>query len=279
MTVAIEVDRVSKIFRPRPLFHAGLKTMLLHPRQVFGHRRRHGMQALLDVSFDVKRGEFFGLLGRNGAGKSTLLGLIGGILTPTIGEVRLHGRVSPLMELGVGLEPQLTGRENIVLNGVLLGLRRSEVEARMGEIVEFSGLAEFIDEPLFTYSSGMQMRLGFSVAIHADPAILLVDEALSVGDEAFQTRCLDKIDELRRSGVTIVLVSHDLHLIESTCDRAAWLDGGRLRAIGSPQAVVKEYRYALGHPTEEEGSVAVHWRTVPATPQMGAPAGGGDEAR
>lgn len=279
MTVAIEVSRVSKIFRPRPLFHAGLKTMLLHPRQVFGHKRRQGMQALLEVSFDVARGEFFGLLGRNGAGKSTLLGLIGGILAPTRGEVRLHGRVSPLMELGVGLEPQLTGRENIVLNGVLLGLRRSEVEARMDEIIEFSGLTEFIDEPLFTYSSGMQMRLGFSVAIHADPAILLVDEALSVGDEAFQTRCLERIAELRRSGVTIVLVSHDLHLIESTCDRAAWLDGGRLRAIGSPQSVVKEYRYALGHPADDEGSVAVHWRTVSATQQEGVPAGASDESR
>ncbi len=246
MRNAIELDRVTKIFHPLVHYSAGLKSILLHPRKVFGSRRARPMLAIDAISLDVEFGESLGILGANGAGKSTLLGLISGILKPSSGTVRVYDRTWPLMELGAALEPHLSGRENVILNGVLLGMRRREVEARFDKILAFSGLEPFIDQLLLTYSAGMQMRLGFSVAIHADPTILLVDEVLAVGDAAFRKRCLGRIAELRRNGVTIVLVSHALELIEDHCDRAAWIDRGRLVALGSPQEVVKRYRYQVG---------------------------------
>ncbi len=262
MKRAIELDRITKVFHPLVHYNAGIKSILLQPRKVFQHRAARAMLAVDEISLDIESGECFGILGRNGAGKSTLLGLISRILKPTSGTVRVHGRTSPLMELGAGLEPQLSGRENIILNGVLLGMRRREVEAVFDQIVGFSGLEQFIDQPLLTYSGGMQMRLGFSVAIHADPTILLVDEVLAVGDAAFQKRCIDRIAELQRGGVTIVLVSHSLEMIESLCDRAAWIELGRVAAIGSPQEVVKRYRYKVAQlPTEGPLQVACEWRS------------------
>jgi lipopolysaccharide transport system ATP-binding protein len=262
MTPAVELCHVTKLFRPSVHLQRGLKSLLLQPHRLW--QRRGALLAVDDVSFAVEPGEFFGVMGRNGAGKSTVLGLIGGILRPTSGSVAARGRIAPLMDFSAGLEPNLTGRENLVLNGVLLGLRRRQVTERMERIIEFSGLADFIDQPVLTYSAGMQMRLGFAVAIHSDPSTLLVDEVLAVGDESFQRRCLARIAELRRQGVTIVLVSHDLELLGNSCDRIAWLDGGRLAELGPPQQVIKRYRDELGRAASEQGAAAVHWRGASA---------------
>jgi lipopolysaccharide transport system ATP-binding protein len=229
------------VFRTYHHYHAGLKTLALNPRLVGARRQRDTFLAIDELSLTVCQGETFGILGRNGAGKSTLLSLIAGVLRPTSGIISVQGRISPLLELGVGFTPDLTGIENIVINGVLLGLRRREVEAKMDDIIDFSGLGPFIDQPLKTYSSGMQMRLGFAIAIHAEPDILLVDEVLAVGDAEFQKKCLGRIADLRKRGVTIVLVSHDLPTMESVCDRAAYIEKGRLVAIGRPSEVTGIY--------------------------------------
>jgi lipopolysaccharide transport system ATP-binding protein len=260
----IELDHVTKLFRSQQHLQSGLKSLIIEPIEVWRRRRARALLALDDVSFGIHRGEFFGVLGRNGAGKSTLLGLMGGILRPTSGQVRISGRVSPLMELGVGLEPQFTGRENILLNGILLGMRRKEVIRRMDAIIEFSGLRDFIEQPLLTYSAGMQMRLGFSVAVNSDPDILLVDEVLAVGDESFQIRCLERIRKMCNDGVTVVLVSHDLELIRDVCERAAWINGGKLRALGAPDEIVKQYRQEVGDGPEP---ATVRWRSAAADPR------------
>jgi ABC-type polysaccharide/polyol phosphate transport system ATPase subunit len=205
--------------------------------------------ALRDVSLDLVRGRMVGIVGSNGSGKSTLLKILGGILKPTAGQVSVRGRVSALIELGAGFHPDFTGRENIYVNGVLLGLTRAEIRARFGEIVAFAGLETFVDNPVKTYSSGMYMRLGFAIAVTVDPDILLIDEVLAVGDEAFQHRCVSKIQEFKARGKTIVLVSHDLGSIERLCDEALWLDGGRLRARGETREVIGQY---LDHVAREE---------------------------
>jgi ABC-type polysaccharide/polyol phosphate transport system ATPase subunit len=205
--------------------------------------------ALRDVTLEIRRGRMVGIIGSNGSGKSTLLKLLGGILKPTAGEIAVHGRVSALIELGAGFHPEFTGRENIYINGVLLGLSRAEIRARFDEIVAFAGLETFIDSPVKTYSSGMYMRLGFAIAVTVDPDVLLIDEVLAVGDEAFQHRCVGKIQEFKARGKTIILVSHDLGSIERLCDEAIWLDGGRLRAQGETRQVVGRY---LDHVAREE---------------------------
>jgi lipopolysaccharide transport system ATP-binding protein len=205
--------------------------------------------ALRDVTLALGRGRMVGIIGSNGSGKSTLLKLLGGILKPTAGQVTVQGRVSALIELGAGFHPEFSGRENIYINGVLLGLSRAEIRARFDEIVGFAGLETFIDSPVKTYSSGMYMRLGFAIAVTVDPDILLIDEVLAVGDEAFQHRCIGKIQEFKARGKTIVLVSHDLASIERLCDEAVWLDGGRLRAHGETREVVGRY---LEHVAREE---------------------------
>jgi ABC-type polysaccharide/polyol phosphate transport system ATPase subunit len=205
--------------------------------------------ALRDVSFDLRRGRMIGIVGSNGSGKSTLLKVLGGILKPTTGQVSVRGRVSALIELGAGFHPEFTGRENIYVNGVLLGLSRAEIRARFDEIVAFAGLEPFINNPVKTYSSGMYMRLGFAIAVTVDPDILLIDEVLAVGDEAFQHRCVGKIQEFKARGKTIVLVSHDLASIERLCDEAVWLDMGRLHAHGETREVVGQY---LDHVAREE---------------------------
>jgi lipopolysaccharide transport system ATP-binding protein len=197
--------------------------------------------ALKDVSFVVDRGEAFGIIGRNGSGKSTMLKVISGILKPTSGTVRVNGRVAALIELGAGFHPEITGRENIVINGIMLGLTRREIDERFEAIVDFSGIRDFIDQPVKTYSSGMYVRLGFAVAVHVDPEILLIDEVLAVGDEEFSQKCIAKIQEMKYRGVTLIFVTHQLDQVRNLCDRALWLDHGMTEAIGDPVRVVDHY--------------------------------------
>jgi ABC-type polysaccharide/polyol phosphate transport system ATPase subunit len=202
---------------------------------------RQDFWALKDVNFSIYGGEVIGIIGENGSGKSTTLKLISRILRPTSGSVSVKGKVSALLELGAGFHPDLTGRENIFLNGSLLGLSKREMDERLDQIVEFSELAEFIDTPIKHYSSGMTMRLGFAVAVHVDPDILLTDEVLAVGDEAFQRKCLDHISELRRRGVTIIFVSHALEAVRALCRRVIWLDHGQVIADGPAGQVIDKY--------------------------------------
>jgi lipopolysaccharide transport system ATP-binding protein len=243
---AIQFRNVSKSY---VLYHhilGGIKTFLFNLPGAMRQMRHSRFLALEDVSFTVNRGEMFGLIGRNGAGKSTALGLIAGVLKPNYGEILVRGRVSPLLELGAGFHPDLTGRENIMLNGVLMGLTRQEVRRKMEKIIEFADLGEFINEPVRTYSSGMVARLGFSVVAHLDPEILLIDEILAVGDAAFQAKCLDRMKDFRRRGVTMVFVSHSITTIRSTCDRAAWLEDHRIRTIGPSNETADAYEAFLG---------------------------------
>ena len=227
-----------------------LKSALLEGSLVGGLSPAESIAAVRDVSFTVGRGEAFGLIGSNGSGKSTLLKLVAGILRPDTGTVAVDGRVAALIELGAGFHPEISGRENVYINGAVLGLSRREVDARFDRIVEFSGLGDFIDEPVKTYSSGMYVRLGFAVAIHTDPDVLLVDEVLAVGDEAFAHRCLRRIQELLASGRTLLFVSHSLALMETLCDRVLWIEGGEARLVGEPRRVIDAYRAAVA---EEEG--------------------------
>ena len=201
--------------------------------------------ALRNVSFAIERGEAFGIIGRNGSGKSTLLKLISGILKPTSGRIVVAGRIAALIELGAGFHPEITGRENIYINGIMLGLTRREIESRFDRIVEFSGVGEFLDQPVKTYSSGMYVRLGFAVAVHVDPDLLLIDEVLSVGDEEFSAKCIAKIQEMKHRGVTLVFVTHQLDQVRDLCDRALWLEKGEAVAIGDPVRVVDAYLQAV----------------------------------
>jgi len=241
LTPTVCFENVTKCFNVRhegPLSFQSLLMNILRLR-VRQPRQRH--YVLRDVSFAVERGEMLGIVGVNGAGKSTALKLISRIIEPTSGRVEVNGRLSALLELGAGFHPDLTGRENIYLNGSILGMTRQEIRRRFDDIVQFSDLESSIDIPVRFYSSGMYMRLGFSVAIHADPEILLVDEVLAVGDYAFQLKCLRKTDELRDRGATILFVSHDTDAVRELCDRAIWLDGGGVRAEGDPDDVASQY--------------------------------------
>ena len=202
---------------------------------------RGRMWALKDVSFEVGRGEVVGVVGRNGAGKTTLLKLLSRITEPTEGIATIHGRVGSLLEVGTGFHPELTGRENVYLNGAILGMRRAEIKAKFDDIVEFSGVEKFLDTPVKRYSTGMQVRLAFAVAAHLEPEILLVDEVLAVGDAAFQRKCLGKMESVATEGRTVFLVSHNMEAIRSLCTRAIWIDGGRLRADGDPHEIVRDY--------------------------------------
>ena len=228
--IDVRCDQVSKQYAPRAA----------------GHNGPEPFWALRDLSFDVVRGEALGVIGPNGAGKSTLLKLLAGITAPTSGRIRIDGRLSALIEVGSGFHPELSGRENVYLSGAILGMRRREIAAKFHQIVDFAGVAPFIDMPVKWYSSGMYVRLGFAIAAHLDPDILLIDEVLAVGDDAFQRQCLARIQALRRSGTTAILISHDLTAIEQLCDRVMLLDGGRAVASGEPQAVVGAYRQRIG---------------------------------
>jgi len=214
-------------------------------KELFTSRRRRnserGFKAVKGVSLDIPAGSTFGLIGHNGSGKSTLLRLMAGIHQPSSGSVTTSGRISALLELGSGFHPELTGRENIYLNGAMLGIPKKEMAANIDAIVDFSGLHEFIDQPVKVYSSGMFVRLGFAVSVHVNPEILLVDEVMAVGDEAFQRQCLEHMYKLRREGVTIVFVSHSLGLVETMCETVAWLDHGELMKVGRASEVCQAY--------------------------------------
>ena len=197
--------------------------------------------ALDNINLKIKKGETFGLIGDNGAGKSTLLKVIAKVLHPTCGRIIAKGRVAPLLELGAGFHPELTGRENIFLNGAILGFNRKELEKIYPQIIEFSELGDFIDAPIRTYSSGMYARLGFSVATAYEPEILIVDEILGVGDESFQQKCADRIAQFRKNGTSILMVSHSMAKIEEMCQRAVWLDHGKIKIIGKPKDVINAY--------------------------------------
>jgi ABC-type polysaccharide/polyol phosphate transport system ATPase subunit len=243
---AIELTNVTKIYRR----YSGrqfstLKSALLQRSLMRDLRPSETFPALVDVSFTVPKGSTYGVIGRNGSGKSTALKLVAGITKPTSGAVRVDGRISALIELGAGFHPEISGRENVFINGIMLGLTKRQIQERFDEIVDFAELREFIDAPVKTYSSGMYMRLGFAVAIHVDPDVLLVDEVLAVGDEGFTHKCLDKFSEFRRRGKTILLVTHSLNLVERFCDEALWLDAGRAQTHGDPKRVVGAYLTAV----------------------------------
>jgi ABC-type polysaccharide/polyol phosphate transport system ATPase subunit len=242
MTPAIELLNVTKIYRRYGGRHfATLKSALLQRSILRDLQPSDTFPALIDVSFRVPKGSTFGVIGRNGSGKSTALKLVAGITKPTSGTVVVAGRISALIELGAGFHPEISGRENVYINGIMLGLTKRQIQDRFDAIVEFAELQEFIDAPVKTYSSGMYMRLGFAVAIHVDPEVLLVDEVLAVGDEGFTHKCLDKFGEFRRRNKTILLVTHSLNLVERFCDEALWLDGGRVLAGGDPKRVIGAY--------------------------------------
>lgn len=203
--------------------------------------------ALRHVDLEVHRGEAIGLVGRNGAGKSTMLKVIARVQKPSSGRIWVRGHVSPLIELGAGFHPELTGRENVFVNGAMLGFSRQQMQKKLDRIIEFSGLEEFIDAPLRTYSSGMSARLGFAVAADADPDILIIDEALSVGDEQFQQKCVNRMNEFRQQGVTIFFVTHGLDSLKKLCPKAVWIDGGHIRRVGPTERVIAAFRESLEH--------------------------------
>jgi len=240
---AIEVTNVTKVYRryARRRQFATLKSALLTGTLISDLEPDETFPALQGISFAVESGATYGVIGRNGSGKSTALKLVAGITKPTSGEVTVRGRISALIELGAGFHPEISGRENVFINGIMLGLSKRDVAKRFDEIVDFAELKDFIDAPVKTYSSGMYMRLGFAVAIHVDPDVLLVDEVLAVGDEGFTHKCLDKFGEFKRRGKTILLVTHSLNLVERFCDEALWLDAGKIRAAGDPKRVVGAY--------------------------------------
>jgi ABC-type polysaccharide/polyol phosphate transport system ATPase subunit len=240
---AIEVRDVRKTYRRygRRKSFGTLKSAILSGRVARDLEADDSFEALKGVTFDVRAGQTFGIIGRNGSGKSTMLKLIAGIGRPSSGDVKVVGRVSALIELGAGFHPEISGRDNIFINGMMLGLSKREITQRFDEIVAFAELQDFIDEPVKTYSSGMYMRLGFSVAINVDPDVLLVDEVLAVGDEGFTHKCLDKFADFRRRGRTVLLVTHSLELVARFCDEAVWLDRGAARDQGDPRRVIDAY--------------------------------------
>src|SRR5687768_2899976 len=253
MPNAIELTNVTKIYRKyaRRKQFATLKSALLSGSLIHDLQPDETFPALQGVSFSVPAGRTYAVIGRNGSGKSTALKLVAGITKPTSGTVAVDGRVSALIELGAGFHPEISGRENVFINGIMLGLTKRQIHDRFDDIVDFAELREFIDAPVKTYSSGMYMRLGFAVAIHVEPDVLLVDEVLAVGDEGFTHKCLDKFSEFRRRGKTVLLVTHSLGLVENLCDDAVWLEGGRVQGHGDPKRVVGAYLTAVEEGEQE----------------------------
>jgi ABC-type polysaccharide/polyol phosphate transport system ATPase subunit len=233
----IQFNRVSKKFKKGKKLL--LKEALL---DMFKPEKTEVFWVLRDISFNVRKGETLGIIGTNGSGKSTILKLIAGVMDPDEGRVTTFGRIAPLIELGAGFHPELSGRENIFLNGSILGLRRGEIEKQYNNIVDFAGLEDFIDTPVKHYSSGMYMRLGFSIAVHTDPEILLVDEILAVGDTAFQEKCLKKMEEFKKTGVTIVFVGHNLAVVKKFCDRVIYLEDAQVKGDGEPGGIIEMYK-------------------------------------
>lgn len=240
--VVIDLQGVWKRYYLRSVHAVDLKHALLHLPSLLRERRGTEFWALKDVSLQVRRGECVGIIGPNGSGKSTLLGLIAGVLRPDRGRVTVRGRVAPLLELGLGFHPELTGRENVILNGLILGLGRRELQARLDEIIIFAELGEFIDQPVRTYSSGMYMRLAFSVAVHVQADILLLDEVLAVGDMRFQEKCLQRLRTELAGGKTALFVSHDANMVTQFCNWAVLLRQGQIQRNGPPAEILRAYR-------------------------------------
>lgn len=239
---AISFEHVSKTYPKYRHILTDFKGFILRLPKTWQALRRDRFVVLDDVSFELAKGEAVGIIGANGAGKSTTLALIAGALRPDKGRIEVNGRIVPFLELGSGFHPELTGRENIILNGVLLGLTRREVARKFDGIVAFSGLESFLDQPVRTYSTGMMARLGFSVAAHLDPEILLIDEILAVGDLEFNSKCRQRILDFKRRGVTILLVSHSPDAVRALCDRVLWLRDGRICHQGEPGSVLEKYQ-------------------------------------
>ena len=252
---AIVVSNVWKNFRLYHERNRSLKATILKGRRA----RYEEFWALKGVSFEVPSGSTFGVIGSNGSGKSTLLKCMCGVLDPERGSVSISGRVSALLELGAGFHPELTGRQNVYLNGAILGLSRREVAARFDDIVEFAGLERFIDTPMKNYSSGMFVRLGFAVAAHVEPEVLLIDEVLSVGDEVFQRKSAERVEQFRREGRTIVFVSHGLSQVEQLCETVAWIDRGDLKMVGPAADVISSYQGQSHGARKEIGEIGQRW--------------------
>ncbi len=236
--VAISVKDISKSFKVPHEKHDTLKSKAIH---IFSSRKYSKYNALSDINLEIKKGEFFGIVGKNGCGKSTLLKIIANIYAPTKGEINVKGNIAPFIELGVGFNPELTGRENVFLSGTILGLSRKKIEQLYDEIVDFAELNEFMDQKLKNYSSGMQVRLAFSIAIRSDSDILLIDEVLAVGDSSFQRKCLNYFDKLKKDKRTVVFVSHDMETIKQFCDRAALVDKGKIISNDKPVIIANKY--------------------------------------
>ena len=242
--IAISVENVEKSFKIYKDKGFTLKERILF----FKSRNAYVKNNILrGISFDIEKGDILGIVGKNGSGKSTLLKLITKIIYPDSGSIKINGKVSSLIELGAGFHPDMTGRENIYINASIYGLTKKEIDSKLDTIIKFSELEEFIDSPIRTYSSGMYMRLAFSVAINVEAEILLIDEILSVGDANFQAKCFRKMQELKNSGITIVIVSHDLHTMEKLCNKVIWIESGKIKRNGIPNEVLKEY---IEHTTE-----------------------------
>ncbi|PWT92607.1 MAG: hypothetical protein C5B54_03265 [Acidobacteria bacterium] len=251
---AIEVEKASKLYKKfahRKQFQT-LKSAMLKGNLFSTLQPRETFAALKDVSCTVPKGQMFGIIGSNGSGKSTLLKLIAGIAKPTYGKVHTYGKISALIELGAGFHPEISGRENIFINGIMLGLSKKEITRRFDEIVKFAELEEFIDQPVKTYSSGMFMRLGFAVAVNVDPDILVIDEVLAVGDEAFAHKCLDKISDFKKRQKTMILVTHSMPMVELLCDSALWLKKGQVMKMGEPRYVCGAYLMDIEAKEEKE---------------------------
>jgi ABC-type polysaccharide/polyol phosphate transport system ATPase subunit len=254
---AINVENVTRIYQKYSARHRfkTFKSALVKGDLFKALKPDELVTALDGISFKMKKGTTFGVIGENGSGKSTLLKIIAGIAKPTSGKVSVQGKVSALIELGAGFHPEISGRENVFINGIMLGLSKREINEKFDEIVKFAELEEFIDAPVKTYSSGMYMRLGFSIAINVNPEILLVDEVLAVGDASFVPKCLDRIDDFRRREKTILFVSHDLTTVEKICDQVIWLKEGKIQIIGEAKRVIDTYLQDIAHKQEDDFEV------------------------
>jgi lipopolysaccharide transport system ATP-binding protein len=282
VTEAIRIEHLTKRYTLGAMRHETmLREALLNLVRRRGRRAESSILALDDVNFGVEVGEVVGIIGRNGAGKSTLLKVLSKITYPTSGRIRVRGRVASLIEVGTGFHDELSGRENIYLNGSILGMRKREIDERIDQIIDFSGVEKFIDTPIKRYSSGMRLRLGFAVAAHMDPDVLFVDEVLAVGDAEFQKKCLNAMDELRSGGRTVLFVSHNMAAIENLCPRTVWIDAGRIRMDGPTEQVIASYLatfsesqrtgYDLEHITNRSGSGAIRFLRVDFMDAQGQP--------
>lgn len=245
MSKVIELSGVTKFFKRSTLESRDLKDSIVNLLFLRSGKKVRIHEVLKGIDISIENGETVGIIGRNGSGKSTLLKILSGIYRPNSGTVKVDGRLSALIELGAGFHPEFTGRENVFINGIILGLNKREIKKRFDEIVAFAGLEDFIDDPVKTYSSGMYMRLAFSIAINVDPDILVIDEVLAVGDAEFLPRCMKAMDNFKDRGKTIILVTHDLNTVETWCGRAIWIDQGVVAAEGDPHEIVENYRNSI----------------------------------